>query len=47
MNGVSDFGLVGRCRGSGGGLVGRQGADGRGLLSLAASRVRKNGGPGG
>ena len=45
--GLPDLCQDGRCGSSGGGLVGRLGAGGRGLLSRARSRVRKAGGPGG
>ena len=46
MVGLPDLYQDGRCGRSGGGLVERLGADGRGLLSRAGSRVRKGGGPG-
>ena len=39
MKGLPDLCQDGRCGWSGGGLVGRLGADGRGLLSLARARV--------
>ena len=47
MKRMPDFCLDSFSGWSVGGLVGRLGADGRGLFSLARSRVRNSGGPGG